>query len=167
MRSVTVVFTKSKKKFPIFSWLIMLWTWKSYSHVALKVDLSWLEGSMYFQASEGKVNYEYESHFLRENEIIKSYQIEIPKDIYSKLAAERMKSAGENYGFMQNVGIVLVDICKLFGKEISNPWKKGKNCSELIYNLILKPLNPELNFDPETIKPHHVERIIKELLSDG
>lgn len=162
MKSLTIVFTKSRKKFPILGWLIQLWTWKTYSHVALSVSLSFLDKPMYFQASEGKVNYEYSDHFHREHKVVKAYNIHIPKQIYSQLAVERLKLAGENYGFLQNVGIVYTDILKLFGVVKPNPWKKGKNCSELIYNIVLKPLHDDLNYDPEKIKPHHIEKIIKE-----
>lgn len=62
---------------------------------------------------------------------------------------------------MQNIGIVLVDICRLFGYKIKNPWKKGRNCSEIIYEVILKELHPELSYNPQLIKPHHVSRILE------
>lgn len=163
MRIVSVVFTKSKKRFPIFGWLIRLWTWKPYSHVALEVDMGWAGGKMYFQASEGKVNYEFETHFFKENEIVKKYEIQVPEDVYKDLAKERIRTAGENYGFLQNLGIAYVDVARIFGFNPKNPWKKGKNCSELIYKSVLKPLYPYLDFDSQLIKPHHIEKIIKNI----
>ena len=38
MRKISIVFTKSLKKFPIGSWIIRAWTSKEYSHVALKFE---------------------------------------------------------------------------------------------------------------------------------
>lgn len=163
MRTMVVVFTKSKKTFPIFSWLIMLWTWKNFSHVALKVELPHIEKPMLFQASEGSVNYEYWDHFDKKHEIVEEVSIDIPDEIYSDLSKKRLMAAGEEYGFLQNVGIVLVDICKVVGLNIDNPWKRGKNCSEIIYETVLKPMNPELDFDPNTVKPHHIKRILDNL----
>jgi len=162
MKELKVVFTKSKKKLQFLSWLIMLWTWKKYSHVAVEVPMRMLEKPMYFQANEGKVNYEYYDHFHREHEIIKELTIEIPEDIWTELAKKRLMSAGENYGYYQNIGIVLVDIAKLFGIKISNPWKKGQNCSELLWNTVFSKLCPDAGYDPNTIKPHHIEKIILE-----
>ena len=160
MRELKVVFTKSKKKFPIFSWLIMGWTWKSFSHVALEVDMPFLENPMYWQASEGKVNYEYKTHFDRENEIVEVRTVEVSDDIYNKMMKLRLKSAGQNYGFAQNIGIVLVDILNLLGVKVDNPFKKGTNCSELLYLHVFKVLDPTLDYNPDTIKPHHILKII-------
>lgn len=162
MREVKIVFTKSRKKFPIASWLIRLWTWKEYSHVALEVNLSWLDGPMYFQASDGKVNYEYKTHFDRKHEIVQKYTISIPEDLYGKLSKKRLELAGEEYGFLQNLGILYVDIMAMFKKSVKNPWKKGENCSELLYKTVLKPMYPDLNYDPDTIRPDHIEDIIME-----
>lgn len=161
MRTVKIVFTKSKKKLPIGAWLIRLWTWKSYSHVALEVPIGFLKRPMYFQANEGKVNYEYGDHFDKEHQIVKRYRIKVSDPVYNFMKKERMMSAGENYGHLQNLGIVLTDIAKLFGIKLKNPWKKGRNCSEIIYSKILLPMFPDLSYDPETIKPHHIERILK------
>lgn len=161
-KKVKIVFTKSKKRLPIFSWFIRLWTWKPFSHVALEVPVSFLKRPMYWQANEGKVNYEYADNFDREHEITHSYEISIHESIYSKMKTLRLMAAGENYGYLQNIGIVLVDIAKLLGFNIKNPWKKGRNCSELLYVYVLKPMFPELNYNPDTIKPHHIDKIIKE-----
>lgn len=160
MNVICIIFTKSKKKLPLFSWAVMLWTWKSYSHVALQVELSYLDKSMYFQSNEGKVNYEYEDHFLKEHQIVKRYKVQIDDKAAKDLKIRRLKLAGANYGIWQNLGIVIVDLLKLIGIKTNNPWKKGINCSELIYSTVLKVLYPELDYNPETIKPHHIEEIL-------
>lgn len=162
MKTINIVFTKSKKSFPILGWAIRLWTWKSFSHVALEVPVGFLEKPMYWQANEGKINYEYHDHFHKEHEVIHKYEVKVPEEIYDVMKKERLKSAGENYGYFQNAGIALVDILKLIKIKISNPWKKGKNCSESIYLNVLKPMFPGLKLDPNTIKPHHVKKVLDE-----
>lgn len=57
---------------------------------------------------------------------------------------------------MQNAGIVFVDV----GLLKDTPWKDGRNCSELIYIKVLKKMIPELDYNPDTIKPHEIENII-------
>lgn len=160
MRQIEIVFTKSKVKMPIFSWAIMLWTGKPYSHVARKLKTPWAKKSSYFQANEGKVNYEYEDWFLKEHKIIKSYTINVPDAVHDAMGKRSWQLAGQNYGLLQNIGIVLVDIAKIFNVKIKNPWKKGVNCSELMYRTIFQPMFPDLEYDPETIKPHEIEDII-------
>ena len=69
-----IVATKSRKSFPILGWGIMWWTGKGFSHVARAVEIrDW--GKRYFQASEGKVNYEYEKYFLKKHEIVHKYHL--------------------------------------------------------------------------------------------
>lgn len=161
MKELDIVFTKSRRKMPIFSWLIRFWTNKPYSHVSRAVEISdW--GKRYFQASEGKVNYEYEKYFLKKHEIVKKYTLLITPELDKKIKEECYREAGNNYGLMQNLGVVLVDICNFFGKKIDNPWKSGRNCSELIYLTVLKQLIPDLEYHPDTVKPHHIEKIIIE-----
>jgi len=64
MPYLDIVTTKSKKNFAFFSWLIMWWTKKDISHVARKATIG--GEVMYYQASEGKVNYEH-SRFFNKN----------------------------------------------------------------------------------------------------
>lgn len=158
MKQIDIVFSKSKKFFPVGSWLIRFWTRKSYSHVSRYKLI--MNESMYFQANEGKVNYEHESIFSTKHEIVKRYCLEVSDELNANMSKECLKQAGQPYAVMQNLGIVLVDIANFFNIKTKNPWKKGKNCSELLYITILKPLYPELDYNPDTIKPHHIEYIL-------
>lgn len=160
-KELKLVFTKSKRKLPIFSWLIMLWTKKPYSHVARAIEIrDW--GYRYFQASEGKVNYEFEKFFHQKHEIIREYRIALCKDSDRRIKQRCYEQAGNVYGMMQNIGIFLVDI----GLFEDTPWKKGRNCSELMYLEFLKVVIPELDYNPDTIKPHHIEEIILQYFTE-
>lgn len=160
-RQIEIVFTKSKKKFPIFSWLIRLWTWKSYSHVARKMQIGFLDQPNYFQASEGQVNWEYHTHFDQKHEIVESISFPVTEQEYRLFNKTCWEQVGAKYGLKQNMGIVLCDILSLVGIKMSNPWKDGMNCSEVIYRTILKPKFGDLGYRPDKIKPHHIRRILK------
>ena len=162
MKQLSIVFTKSKKKFPIGSWLIRFWTRKEYSHVSREVNVSdWGKG--YYQSNDGKINYEHERFFLKKHIIIKKYTINITNKQELNIKKDCWRDSGGPYGILQNLGIALVDIFKFFNKNIVNPWKTGKNCSELIYTNVLKKIDPELKYKPDTIKPHHIEDILLKL----
>ena len=85
MKTITIVFTKSKKKFAIFSKLIMWWTGKPYSHVARKGRLPFVDKAHYYHAAEGNVHYAYEDFFLKKNEVVKSYDIDVDPKLYMDL----------------------------------------------------------------------------------
>lgn len=160
MKDITIVFTKSKKKFAIFSKLIMWWTKRPYSHVARKGKLPFVEKSHYYHAAEGNVHYAYEDFFLNKNEVVREYNIKVSDEIYRDLVKSSWEQSGNYYGFLQNVGIFMVDILCKMGIKATNPFKKYVNCSELIYRTVLKKILPELNYRENTIKPHHIEEII-------
>lgn len=154
-KDLKIVFTKSKLRFPVFSWAIMWWTKKTYSHVARHLTIrDW--GVGYYHASEGKVNYEHESVFDKKHEIVKEYTLSIPEDLEIEIRKECWQDCGKKYGTKQNIGIFLVDL----GLLKTNPWKEGRNCSELIYLRVFKNLIKGLRYKPDTIKPHHIEDII-------
>ena len=155
MKELKIVFTKSKVRLPIFSKLIMWWTKKPYSHVAREVTRrNW--GAGYYQASEGNVNYEHESVFYNKHELVREYTLIVDSLLELEIRKACWKECGKKYGMLQNVGIFLIDL----GLIKDNPWKSGRNCSELIYLKVLKKMIPELNLNPDTIKPHEIEDII-------
>jgi hypothetical protein len=161
MKQIELVFTKSKKKFPVGSLLIRLWTGKEYSHVARKMNISFLEEANYFQADEGKVNWEYETFFNKKHEIVKSITFTCTTEEFINFNRLCWEQVGAKYGFLQNLGIVLVDIARFFGFKICNPWKKGMNCSEVLYRTIIVPKFGNLGYNPDTIKPHEIEDILE------
>lgn len=161
MKEIEIIFTKSKKFFPIFSWAIRLWTWKPYSHVARKMKISFLDKPNYFHATEGTVKWEYEDHFSKKHEVVLSRKFTVTLEEFKAFNKLCWEQVGDSYGLLQNIGIALVDILKCLGIKIDNPWKNGQNCSEVLYRTILKPRHPELNYNPDTIKPHHIDEIWK------
>ena len=155
---VDIVFTRSKKRLPLVSWFIMLWTKQKYSHVAVGLNM-FSDTKLYYHANETKVNVESEYWFNKKHEIIKTYKIDISDFVCYNIINDLSKDLGMNYGIWQNLGIVIVDIFKFFGIHIRNPWRKGVNCSEILYVHFFR--NLDKNYDKDTIKPHHIERLIQ------
>lgn len=165
MRELEVVFTKSKKKFPIFSYLIRLWTKQPYSHVARKLKIKdWEPG--YYQASEGKVNYEGIDIFEKKHIPVLYYRLSVTDEVYSDIGKHCFEESGNIYAYLQNLGIVLVDTLGFFGIKVLNPFKKGRNCSEILYASCFKVLDDTLDYDENTIKPHHIVEIIENKFKD-
>lgn len=158
MKNLEIVFTKSIKKVNFLSKLIMLYTKKQYSHVARKNSIS--HQPIYYHAAEGKVHYVNESCFIEKNKIIKKYTLSIPTSIYEEMEQESWKQVGKSYGTLQNIGILIVDLLQKLNIKATNPFKKGLNCSELIYRTVLQKLIPNLPYRADLIKPHQIEEII-------
>ncbi len=164
MRKMSIVFTKSKKRFPIGSWIIRAWTLKRYSHVALKFETKIFNSNTFYQASEGMVNYMSETQFLKKHDIVESFDLYLDDELYSKIRTACHEEAGAPYGVLQNLGIAWCDILALVGITATNPFKKGRNCSELLYDQVLTRLGVS-GYKKDLIKPHHLEKIIREELS--
>lgn len=158
MKILKIVFTRSKKKFPIGSWLIRIWTGKKYSHVSRMTSIKNIK--MYYQSNENKANYEVEEVFLRKHEIVQEYTLEVPSHVYDKISIACLENCGKKYGYMQNIGVAIVDVCRILGISIDTPWKDGQNCSELIYRTVLDNIIPDLKMNPDLVKPHHIENLI-------
>ena len=169
MRKLEIVFTRSKKKVSFISKAIMWYMGTKYSHVARRAYIGKNMREMFYQSSERKVNYEYKDVFHKKHHIVAEYNIEIEDDLYGEVADMCLTQAGAVYATMQNLGIVWVDFCAKFGKKVKNPWKKGRNCSELIYIAVLQKLIPNLDekYNADTIKPHQIEEIINTYFKKG
>lgn len=165
MKELKIVFTKSKKKMPLFSWAIMVWTGKPYSHVAREVEVrDW--GKAYYQSSDNKVNYEYHTVFEKKHEIVKCYTLTISDEVDGEIRKACYQEAGKQYATKQVFGMLLVDTLGFFGIKIKNPWKEGRTCSESLYARAFKLIFPDLDYNEDTIKPEHIEEIILDRCQD-
>jgi len=165
-KTLSIVFTKSNKKNAIGSLLIRWWTAKGifkikeYSHVARAIEIrDW--GMRFFQASEGKVNYEFEKFFYKKHKVVKRYDILISSDMDKEIKKKCYEEVGNTYAFMQNIGIFITDIVlSVFRVKMKNPWTRGRNCSEILYAKCFKTMIPSLDYSENKIKPHEIEEII-------
>jgi hypothetical protein len=157
MRKVVIGFSKPKSKFPVGSWLIRLYQGTSFSHTYLKFYSRSLDRLLVYE-SVGKVgvrfigNKRWETHAIE----VESFTITLKTLNNVKLMQECVDNEGEDYGFCQNIGVVIADILNLQ----KNPFKKGKNCSELISE-ILQDEGYTLPKEPNLMTPKDVYDLLK------
>lgn len=173
---LAIGFSKSKKKFPVGSWVIRLYQTSGYSHVYVRLMSKRFHNHEILHASEGKVIKMSENQFDKRHIVVKEFIIDIPHTfVFNKhrqqrtslmryIVDEMHEHSGADYSILQNLGIVVVDIFKLFGKKIKNPWITGWNCSEFAGE-VLKLIYPAefINVDMNLVKPVDVYKILESL----
>ena len=158
MRTFRIGFSKSTLKFAIASWLIRWYEKTPFSHTFVEYNTaSHLGSDTIYQSSRGMVNNMSKTVFLEENEITHIFTIVCDDETYKEMRNGLHSVTGKHYGFWQNFGIIISDIFK-----IKNPFKKGYNCSELVYEKVLKKLFPELEYNKDNVTPRMVYEILRE-----
>lgn len=165
MKTIQIVFTKSRKKFAIFSWLIRLFENTNYSHVAISMMDSDIDAPIFFQSSHTMVNCMGEYIFKKENEIVSSFEFEVEEDLLIECKKFAVKRLGIPYGKLSTLGLAWVQLNKLFGRTITNPFNKtGETyvCSQFIAAL-LENTNIIDVYDLDDITPSCLYPIIEQL----
>lgn len=164
MKKLTIGFSKSKKTFPIASWLIMLYQWTKFSHVYIRLETPFLGSDTITHASEGKILRMSDEQFNKRHKVIEEIEILVDDNAYKSMILELHKASGDDYGLMQNLGIIIVDFFNLLNIKIKNPFQSGWNCSEFVY-VMLRNLDPKITKkeDPQTITPKQVYKLLKSL----
>ena len=161
MKSITIGFSRSRKILPIGSWLIRLYQKTSYSHVYIKFYSESLNRALIYEAVGSGVRFIGTRIWEKHAEEVFSYTFKIKECNSITTLQSLVDDAGLDYGFLQNVGIFLADI---LGWK-SNPWKKGRNCSEVVGKLLKsegfvvdKPLDLLTPKDIHTILKNQVKK---------
>lgn len=129
MKTLQVGFSKPKNKcLPIGSWLIRLYQRSAYSHVYLKFYGKSINRWLVYEAVGNGVRFIGSTMWEKHAEEVDSFTLDVEDELYTKIMQYCVDHAGIEYGFMQNIGIA---IARLF-KMNNNPFRKGKNCSEAI-----------------------------------
>lgn len=165
MKRIKIGFSKNKKG-KIGSKLLQWYMRKEYSHCYIEFDTSErLDDVTIFHASMNTgVGYWSGHYFYSQNLTTIYYETYISDEMYTQLRKRLHKVSGHNYGFLQNIGILVVDMLNKVGIKVNNPFTDGYNCSEILYD-VLHTLVPDykIKYKPNVIRPDHVEEIIKEL----
>lgn len=179
MKSIYVGFSKSKKKFPIASWLIRLYQNTGFSHTYIRLKMSNLPSDKILHASEGLVQNMSGTQFNKKHKVVEEFKLDIPdiivtdklrntkSSLYNALISIMHETAGDEYSLLQNIGILYVKFMSLFKKEVKNPWPKGWNCSEFVASIltILYPNNFK-ELDPNLVSPKDIFDILCKLDKD-
>lgn len=154
---ITIGFSKSKKKFAIGSWAIRLYQNTEYSHVYLKFHSEALNRVLIYEAVGGGVRFIGSSAWEKQAIEVASFDLDIKQCNYVTLLQFCVDHAGLEYGFLQNIGLLFCDLFKM--KE--NPFKKGKNCSEMVAE-ILKLEGVVINKDFNLVTPKDIFEVLSE-----
>lgn len=156
--TVTIGFSKPKNHiFPIGSWLIRLHQRTPYSHCYARFYSESINRTLIYEAVGGAgVRFISYSRWSKKAEEIKSVTIVAKKCNTTRMLQEFVDTAGEKYGFMQNLGIFLANV---FGWK-QNPWKKGANCSEII-GRFLHAEGYKVSKPFDLLSPKDIEEILK------
>lgn len=162
MKKIIIHFSRSTKKFNQFSRLLQWYEGVPISHCLVEFETPNLGQNFVYHSIVGNgVSFLTKKRFLKINEIMETYEIEVNEKIYKCIRNGLLDNCGEQYAMFQNIGIFIVDQLRKFGIKKENPWKDGQNCSELIYQEVIpKIFDQEFDFTPDLIKPSEIRTIL-------
>lgn len=154
---VTIGFSKPKNKvLPIGSWAIRLFMKTSYSHVYIRFYSESINRTLIYEAvGVGGVRFIGEKLWNTKATEIKSFTLKVKKNNSTTLLQELVDDCGIDYGHLQNLGIFLA---RIFNWK-KNPWRKGKNCSEIVAKF-LKSEGYQLDKAIDLITPKDIESML-------
>lgn len=169
MKTLTIGFSKSSKKFGIFSWLIMWVQGTKYSHSYLKYPCGWRpEKSIYFQASHASVNFMDDTRFLAEETVVKEFAFTVDDDKFARMQDFCLDNSAKPYGVLSIFGFAYKIIANRLGFKVHNPVRDALMtpvCSQLVAELLVD-LDVTLAMDINDITPKDLFPIVEALPND-
>lgn len=133
-----------------------------FSHTYFKFKEELFEDHTIFHSVGKGLSYISETNFKSHNIVVIEFALAVPDDLYIELLQDCHNNAGVKYGFLQNIGIVLVDLLNRLGLRINkNPIDDGINCSEWIYYLLEAVFGKWVDKDPNLITPEDAYLFLK------
>ncbi len=127
-KTITIGFSKSLRKVAIGSLAIRAYMRTDYSHVYIKFYSKSIDRVLIYEAVGSGVRFVGQETWKKHAVEMHSYDLDISNEFYLKLMRFCVDNAGEKYGFLQNIGVVICDLLKLK----KNPFRDGDNCSEIV-----------------------------------
>lgn len=159
MDSVVVGFSRPRKGFQPFSWLIRLVDGTPYSHVYICFHSDAYDRDLVYQASSLQVNFEGWLHFNSTDLTVKQFALPISDETKKRIIQFAIDKAGTPYGIKEIVGIGLVKLASVFGEKIKNPFRSGDStyiCSELVSEILEEYLGADITKDLDSMTPKDV-----------
>jgi hypothetical protein len=133
MKTITIGFSKPKNRLlPIGSWLIRLYQKTEYSHVYLEFYSESTNRGLIYEAVGSGIRFIGTKQWELHAQEVKSFTISITNCNYVELMQFCIDNSGNEYGFLQNIGIFIADLFNLS----KNPVSKGMNCSEVLGKIL-------------------------------
>ncbi len=159
MPTLIVGFSKSKKKFALYSWAIKWVDGAEYSHAYIKVHSPKYDRDIIYQASHMAVNFMGTSKFSEEATIIKEYELQVSDEALKKAMQFAIDHSGDSYDVWSAVGLGVSKIASKLGKNIASPFGDKQNsyfCSELVAS-ILEDLGIDVPGDAANLTPKDID----------
>lgn len=130
MKTITIGFSRRKGS-AIGSEIIQKYMGTKFSHVYFKFkEPHYIVHSIFHAVGRG-LSYVCETRFLQSNAVAREFDIQVSDETYYELLNDCHLNSGIKYGYLQNLGIVIVDCLNKLGCKIKkNPLNDGINCSE-------------------------------------
>ncbi len=132
MKTIIIGFSKSIKPFAIGSILIRWYMGTPYSHTYLKFHSDSLDRTLIYEAVGAGVRFIGADRWAGHAQEVASFQLEIQDANYKSLMQTCVDNSGIDYGFMQNIGVLIANACK----SEKNLFNDGENCSEAIGQIL-------------------------------
>lgn len=165
MRDITLYFTKSSLKLPVFSWIIrVIWN-TEYSHTAMSFYSTKYDKELIYHASGTGLNFMSKSIFLSKNIIVYKKDIEVTQEVYDAIMSKSIDLAGSEYGIVQAIGLGISHLLSKVGIIINGIFSDGRNkwiCSEWSADS-LSMIFPHYKPDLDTVTPKDVYDFVKNL----
>lgn len=159
LKHIRIGFSRPRNRiFPLFSWLVRLYMGKPYSHVYLEFMSDKSPITFIYEAVGTGVRFVGKRYWERYAQEVLHFDVYCSdKENYYELLEYCAQGEGQPYGFLQNIGVAIADLFNLK----SNPFKAGKNCSEVVAKFLKKEEfilpNKELNL----ITPADIEEVLR------
>lgn len=127
------------KKFKIGAYAIAKWSNVNYSHVYIRFESESMPGTVY-HAAHGMVHFRSTDNFLKENNIVKEFCIEVTEQQRLDILKQSIQLAGEKYGYLELVKIFSTDVAAGIGIKLCTENSKGYICSELVGKIMVEKL---------------------------
>jgi len=136
---IVIGFSKSNKKLALGSDIIRWYMGTKYSHIYVRIPKEQTNSisDTIYHASAGMVHGMSKTQFDKKHVVIEEFVLEVDTETYNHILLESQELCGADYGLLQNLGIVLVQLLKEAGLTINNPFISGWNCSEFVAIILL------------------------------
>lgn len=153
------------KKFKIGAWLISKWLGTSYSHVYIRFPEGRISSTVY-HAARGMVHFRTQENFLKENEVIKEYELTSTDKAKQAVLQHCMNLSGEKYGYSELFKILAIDACDKLGcKRFTTYDGVGYICSELVGTIMSDLMLVVWSKAKYLLTPKDIEDKLKEELN--
>jgi hypothetical protein len=135
-KNIIIGFSRPKKS-NILSNLIMKVIGSSFSHTYLSFRSESLNRNLIYQGNKKGLHFLNKDKFTKENQIVAFFSINLPKEKYIKALQSCVDHAGDQYGFLQLIGIGLSLLLSKVGIKWKNKYYRGFICSEIVAQVLI------------------------------